>query len=296
MSDHNDSIIFTDAMMTGPGSQPAEADGAEIDILQLPSGMDTFESPILPEPEDVAHLEPAKKCLSKLLLSMQSWQSELPNVSVDIDKLDAENLDLIDQVLGEGEVSLMLAPEGDASKGVVRIQESVLTGVWRIRYFDENEFLVHDSIQVGPIPDLIYTTTFYNAKSKITETPESLPEGVSNAPPLLAEINERLESFNPENGAHTINLTLLPQTEQDLMYLDTHLGLGNTTILSRGYGNCRITSTGTKNVWWVRYFNSQDKNILNSLEISDIPEVACAAIEDIADSAVRLREILEIYL
>ena len=36
-------------IVTGPGTQPTEIDGAELDILQLPSGMDTFEAPILPE-------------------------------------------------------------------------------------------------------------------------------------------------------------------------------------------------------------------------------------------------------
>ncbi|MDX1812887.1 MAG: hydrogenase expression/formation C-terminal domain-containing protein, partial [Gammaproteobacteria bacterium] len=51
----------------------------------------------------------------------------------------------------------------------------------------------------------------------------------------------------------------------------------------------------TLNVWWVQYFNSQDTLILNTLEITKVPEVACAGDEDIADSAQRLNEILEVY-
>jgi hydrogenase-1 operon protein HyaF len=35
--------------------------------------------------------------------------------------------------------------------------------------------------------------------------------------------------------------------------------------------------------------------ILNTIEITAVPEVACASPEDIADSAGRLDEILEIY-
>jgi len=66
-------------------------------------------------------------------------------------------------------------------------------------------------------------------------------------------------------------------------------------ILSRGYGNCRITSTATRHVWWVQYFNSQEILILNTLEISEVPAVACAAQEDIDDSAQRLLEILEVF-
>lgn len=46
-------------------------------------------------------------------------------------------------------------------------------------------------------------------------------------------------------------------------------------------------------VWWVQYFNSQDALILNTLEIVDVPEVACAAAEDLEDSAEWLTEVLE---
>ena len=95
--------------------------------------------------------------------------------------------------------------------------------------------------------------------------------------------------------AHAINLTLLPCTDEDIEFLTRKLGGGPAVILSRGYGNCRITSTATRNVWWVQYFNSQDKLILNSIEMARVPEVACAAKEDIEDSADRIREILEVY-
>jgi hydrogenase-1 operon protein HyaF len=49
-------------------------------------------------------------------------------------------------------------------------------------------------------------------------------------------------------------------------------------------------------VWWVQYFNSQDTLILNTLEVSDVPNVACASPEDIADSRQRLEEIMKVYL
>jgi hydrogenase-1 operon protein HyaF len=44
-----------------------------------------------------------------------------------------------------------------------------------------------------------------------------------------------------------------------------------------------------------QYFNSDDTLILNTLEVSDVPSVACAAMEDLADSAERLGEILNFY-
>ncbi|MBL8439979.1 MAG: hydrogenase expression/formation protein, partial [Betaproteobacteria bacterium] len=58
-------------------------------------------------------------------------------------------------------------------------------------------------------------------------------------------------------------------------------------------GNCRITSTRLKNVWWVQYFNSMDALILNSIEIAAMPEVALASPEDFADTLERLADYLD---
>ena len=69
--------------------------------------------------------------------------------------------------------------------------------------------------------------------------------------------------------------------------------MGKTAILSRGYGNCRITATAIQRVWWVQYYNSTETLILNTLEVADVPLVACASADDIADSAQRLNEIRE---
>ena len=289
----DDSIIFTDAMngiASGPGSQPAEGDGAELDILQLPSGMETYATPILPEPEQVAHLSAARRRLQLVLQQLQRWDAAGANARIDLRDLDEDNRELVDQVMGEGEVSILF--DADAT---LHIQESVLTGVWRIQQRNAANRVVNDAIEIGPIPAVVNRATFAHTAGAASEAPQQIPGGVCNAPPLLAEINERIAAYQSGDAPYTINLTLLPQTEQDLLFLDRQLGQGTTTILSRGYGNCRITSTATRNVWWVQYFNSQDKNILNSLEICAVPEVACAAPEDIADSAERLAEILEIY-
>jgi hydrogenase-1 operon protein HyaF len=102
-------------------------------------------------------------------------------------------------------------------------------------------------------------------------------EGVFNAPSLIAEINAHIPGTPSRAEPHVINLSLLPHTEGDLAFLEEALGPGDLIILSRGYGNCRIRSTGTRHCWWVRYFNSQDTLILNSIEISPLPTVAQAA-------------------
>ena len=71
------------------------------------------------------------------------------------------------------------------------------------------------------------------------------------------------------------------------------LAAGPVRILSRGYGNCRITSTVVRDTWWVQYVNGYGNPMVDSIEITDVPEVAVASPEDIADSAERLREAFE---
>ena len=71
------------------------------------------------------------------------------------------------------------------------------------------------------------------------------------------------------------------------------LAAGPVRILSRGYGSCRITSTIVRDTWWVQYVNGYGKPMVESIEITDVPEVAIASREDIADSASRVAEALE---
>ena len=89
-----------------------------------------------------------------------------------------------------------------------------------------------------------------------------------------------------------VNLTLLPVTPGDIAFLDHQLGTGRVLMLSRGYGNCRITNTRHPNCWRVVYYNSMDSVILNTVEVVDMPEVAVAAPEDLRDSHTRLADVL----
>ena len=93
----------------------------------------------------------------------------------------------------------------------------------------------------------------------------------------------------------TTNNTLLPLSEPEIEFIDQRLGRGPVDILSRAYGKCEVISSNTAGIWWVRYYNSMGVLILNTLEVVDVPSVVKAAPEDLADSAERLKEILEPY-
>ena len=114
-----------------------------------------------------------------------------------------------------------------------------------------------------------------------------------NAPSLLVELEDKSSGFVTEADVQAINLTLLPHTEQDLNWLDAALGKGSVDILSRGYGNCRITATALAHVWRVQFFNSMDTLILDTFEVCAIPEVALAAPEDLTESGERILDVLE---
>ena len=91
-----------------------------------------------------------------------------------------------------------------------------------------------------------------------------------------------------------INLTLFPLTPDDHAVLEQALPVGCVAMISRGFGNCHITSTALRDVWRVQYFNSMKTLILNTIEIVDVPAVALAAAEDLADSRERLAELVDV--
>lgn len=257
----------------GPGSQP---EAESLHYLELPHAMQTYRPPVLPEPEEMAGRDGARPVLDALVAALANGAGQ-----VDLDGLAPEALALLGQVLGEGEVSARV----EAGDCLTLVQESVFAGVWRVRDL-AGGVPVSQRIEVADVPAVLRAPA---ASALAIARPEAGP-GVANAPALLAEIEEQLRRATPH---HVINLTLLPFTPGDGDYLDQALGRGGVTILSRGYGNCRITATAVPRVWWVQYFNASDALILNTIEIAAVPEVARAAAEDLEDSRERLTEVLD---
>ncbi len=272
----------------GPGGQPSE-DDAKLDYMEMPKDMRTYTAPVLPEPDVIKGIDAALRVLREVQAAAASIDVDGASRVFDITSLDAADRAFVDQALGEGEVSIV----GGAT---LQVQESVLAGIWRVRETDDEAgTLKRDLIEVGKFPTNVTVMAEAGTLEGLRPQRGALPRGVINAPALITEIEDKIAAFGPGTEAHVINLTLLPMSEEDLAYLEERLGLGAVTILSRGYGNCRINSTSTRNAWWVRYFNSRDAIVLNTIEITNVPDVACAAEEDLRDSAQRLNEILEVY-
>jgi len=264
----------------GPGSQTEDE---TLNYLPMPQAMRTYSPPILPEPGEALGCAGARAWLEGLLANLRAWRPGQAPIALSLGGLSGPDRELVDQVLGEGEVSAQVTGEG----GTLGIQESVFAGVWRLLGKDRDGAVFADRVEVGEVPAAVRL-----AGSSGSATPKALPvtPGVINAPALLAEIAE--QAVRPSAPTHVINLSLLPFGPEDGAWLDLCLGRGPVTLLSRGYGNCRVTATGVARVWWVQYFNSQDALILNTIEVTEVPAVACAAALDLEDSAERLAEVI----
>ena len=270
----------------GPGSQTEEE---TLDYLPMPKDMDTYRAPMLPEPEEIAGRAAARDALCQVLALLDVAADGQAGGQVSLRDLAAEDLALINQVMGEGEASAIVRDEGASLE--VRVQESVFAGVWRLMTLKEGT-LVDDVIEVGPVPALLRTVAEEDSESIYKPWRGPLPPNVQNAPMLVEEVRDQIARWQTGQAPHVINLTLLPVTPEDIGFLDHQLGTGRVLLLSRGYGNCRISNTLLPNCWRVVYYNSMDTVILNTVEVVDMPEVAMAAPEDLRDSHERLNDVL----
>lgn len=268
----------------GPGTQPPE--DANLDYLDMPRGMQTFSMPELPAPEEAAGLGEALAALRWLREATAEYASGGDNQRLDLGSLDVPNRKLLDQILGEGEVSATISGEAP-----VAIQESVFAGVWRVRLCNSAGEVVRDLVEVGAVPACVIEASQTGSRPEVAAVEP--PPGVMSAPPIVAEVGERVAAWQAGDATHIINLTLLPLSAEDGKHLAAVFAPGPVVILSRGYGNCRITSTILRNAWWVQYFNNMDRTLLDSIEITRVPEAAVAGREDVGDSGHRIGEVLD---
>jgi hydrogenase-1 operon protein HyaF len=258
-----------------------------VDYMALPRGMSTFEMPRLPEPGPGHDIAGARDVLAAFLPHFDRWLErggDLP--AMELRGLPAETLRVLNETLGEGEVAALV----DAGNEV-RIQETVFSGVWREQHFHSSGALQHDLLLAAPIPPLL--TALARERAAATLRTLQLPPGAMNVPALVNELQEAMNRSSPATPAHVINLTLLPLSPEDTAHLDRLLDGGAVVILSRGFGNCRISSTAARNVWRVQYFNNMQTLILNTIEVVEMPEVAVAAREDLVETRERLADLVQ---
>lgn len=270
----------------GPGSQP---EGESLEYLPMPREMNAYQPPRLPEPEDLVGFTQARAVLEQLRTLLEVAVQSGTTGTLPLNNVPPADLAVVNEVLGEGEASAVL--EDADHNEQIRIQESVFAGVWRLVTL-RGERVVDDRLEVAPIPTLLYQVAAQDSETPPMPWQHDVPDSVQNAPAIVDEVRHHVEEWSRGDDPHVINLTLLPVTPEDIAFLDNELGTGRVLILSRGYGNCRVSNTRLPNCWRVVYYNSFDKVILNTVEVVDMPAVAMAAPEDLGDSLERLADVI----
>lgn len=271
------------AIAIQPAALVSPFDDPECAYLAMPDGMQTFRAPCLQDDWQGEEAAAGRALLQQIAASLAGGQ---PQGQWPLQALDADSRRFIGEVLGRGEISIRIA----APPLRLEVEESVFAGLWQIRRIEDGG-APEDYLEAGPLPLAVYQWAKRLADGAAPAMPAAFAEGVMNAPAVLAEIADKSQNYCPGRES-ILNLSLLPMTPEDVALVADSLGLAGLSLVSKGYGDCRIHLTRVPNVWWVQYFNSPGQMILNTLEITAMPSVALAAGEDLADSAQRLAETL----
>ncbi|KAA5606280.1 hydrogenase expression/formation protein [Roseospira marina] len=297
--------VGTDSATWAAGpAVPAVGGGPEDADLDIPSPGDRrraligAEALVAAAPEALALVD----ALEITLRARATADPKTPPAIFSLEGVGSAGATLLDQILGHGEVSGLVR---EADGATVMVQESVLTGVWRLQRRGTDGMCRGRWIEVSAVPDAVVRAAA-TARPARTVEPEPGSAGLRVAPSLLVEILDRARRYRPDARTpdarrsnkpnHVIALTNLPVTAADLACLRETLGPGPVALHSRGYGTCDIDATGVANVWSVRFLNASGVVILDTLEIGGVPDAARAASEDFADAAVRLADIRDAYL
>ncbi len=231
--------------------------------------------------------------LPDIAAALDAQEEDRPGHLFDVTAFSAEETRLLGEVLGEGEVSATVALPGGV---VAQVQESVLAGLWRVRFDGPDGSRVADYLEVAAIPEAVRQAAALAAPAIVPAAPpDGAPGDYMNVMPLLAEIADRMARWRTGEPSHVMNFSLLPMTVADMAYLQASLGTGPVALAAGGYGTCRVLATGARHVWSVQYSNAGGEVVLDTLEIGDVPAAVLAAGEDFRDSAARLREIAAAY-
>jgi hydrogenase-1 operon protein HyaF len=269
------------------GADPRPAQDNELDYLPMP-GAEPLRTPMPPEDAAPTDLAAAAAVVEQLLESMRRHRPggrDAPRFS--LKAMAPGALRTLNESLGQGEVSAIVQANG---AGSWRVQETAFAGVWRVRRDDAGGAPVEDILEAGDMPVVVKEAAARVPGANLD--PARLPAGVMNAPAIVEELRHHAQRRRPGTPTHVVNLSLLPLAPADHAGLEAMLGDGPVAILSRGFGNCRVNATNARGIWRVRYFNSMNTVILDTIEVVDLPESACAGAEDYDDSIGRLGELL----
>ncbi len=283
----------------GPGSQPEQPGDEAWSCLPLPAQIETYQPPSLPQPNGNATAA-VQDLLRGMIEAMEASAAHTPPLAFDLAGLDADAHRLLAQVFGEGELSARAALSDGVS---VQIQEARYAGVWRVLTLGAQGERLGDHVEIGPLPAIVLRQAASGAARAAVpplpgsaDSPDGPGQALMNAPAIAHEIaamQAKAVECGGAGSSHVINFSLLPVSPADIAWLEQMLGEGTVGLFSTGYGKCMVMATALRHVWRVRYFDGSNKVLLDTVEITRVPEVVLASHDDLADSLQHLREIVQ---
>ena len=202
----------------------------------------------------------------------------------DLSALNADDLTFLNTLLGEGEVSVRIQ-HADGRACEIQSRFSAASGRCVVR-MTKGQWEEH--LEAGSAPRALWLAATFNTlpdDSLLPPPVDGLMNGLTLAQELLAHVRD------PALQPHSINLTQLPISDADRLFLARLCGEGHIQIRTIGYGESQIDATALRHVWHVRCLDTLKGLLLESYEICPLPELVQAAPEDLRDSLQRPDEV-----
>lgn len=123
----------------------------------------------------------------------------------------------------------------------------------------------------------------------VTVSAVSLPAALSgNAAVLLREIADRVRHLIDSGESAAIDLLAMPLNAVDLDWLRERLGAGEIRITLDADGESTLNETNCPGVWWVMHHNPAGGVMSAFIEVTHVPELVKAHVDDVRSGLERL--------
>ena len=106
---------------------------------------------------------------------------------------------------------------------------------------------------------------------------------------VLSELVGMLEALASGGESATIDLRSLPMSPQDRIELQSALGEGELQATLMADGLSTLRETGVSGVWWIEHRDRDGDLIAELIEVTTIPSILEASLDEVAVSARTLR-------
>jgi hydrogenase-1 operon protein HyaF len=110
---------------------------------------------------------------------------------------------------------------------------------------------------------------------------------------LLREVAQGLAALAATGTPTAVDLRSLPMTGADREELEQALGRGDVAVTLDAAGRTEIWETRFAGVWWLRHFGGDDRIAAEVIEITTVPDIVTAHLDDIGAASLRLLAELE---